>query len=192
MGFAIEINEVGPAEFPLMEVLRETVFGEFGFVTRTPIADRLSDRKDMLLLMAHLEGNPIGFSAGYQRTPHGYYINSVAVLRDYRHQGIGRELMAWKESFARSRGYERIEFNTPNRFPGMMRLGHKLGYRPIGLEQHIGTMHDLVIRFGKSLASQDLVDERLLAALERGDEIIGLVRDADSGQLNVLFRSETR
>ena len=84
---------------------------------------------DLLVLMAHLEGNPIGFSAGSRRTVEAYYLNYMAVLKDYRGQGIGRRFLKWHEDYARLRGYRRIEFNTFNHFPGMMRLG---GGRGIG------------------------------------------------------------
>ena len=84
---------------------------------------------------------------------------------------------------------ERIEFNTQNRFPGMMRLGLSLGYRPVGLEQHDGTLNDLVIRFGKSLQRENPVDDVLLAALTAGNEIAGLSRDPD-GSLKTLLRSK--
>jgi GNAT superfamily N-acetyltransferase len=189
MAFAVEISEVTEAEFPLMDVLRDTVFGEFGFVSRAPLERGLADKKDLFLLMAHLEGNPVGFSGGCRRKPFDFYINYVAVLKDYRRQGLGREFVTRMEGFARSRGYERIEFNTQNRFPGMMRLGLKLGYRPIGLEQHDGTMYDLQIRFGKTFDKDEPIDARLLAAIEAGDEIAGMLRER-SGRLRIILRSE--
>ena len=189
MAFVLQISEVTADELPLLQVLRETIFGELGVVSRSPIASQLADKADVLLLMAHLESNPVGFSAGCRRQPHGYHVNYVAVLRDYRRHGLGRQFVERMESFARARGYERIEFNTQNRFRDMMRLGLTLGYRPVGIEQHDGTMNDLVLRFGKTFARGNGIDQRLLAAIDGGDEIAGLVREAD-GRLRVLLRSE--
>jgi GNAT superfamily N-acetyltransferase len=191
MAFAVAISEVGPAEFPLIQVLRDTVFREFNHHSRAPIAQGLSDRTDLLLLMAHLEGNPVGFSAGYRRMPHAYYINYMAILPDYRGQGLGTQLMSRQESFARARGYQSIQFNTFNRFPAMMRLGMSMGYQPIGLEQHDETGGELAIRFGKSLVGENRpVDPRFYSALQRGDEILGLARDPSSGALRPILRSE--
>jgi GNAT superfamily N-acetyltransferase len=189
MAFAIAISQVTPSEVPLMQVLRDTVFGEFGHVSRSPVASGLADKADLLLLMAHLEGNPVGFSAGCRRTLHGYYINYVAVIRDYRRRGLGQQFIERMEVFARARGYERIEFNTQNRFRDMMRLGLKLGYRPVGVEQHDGTMNDLILRFGKTFGRAGEVDQRLLSAVDAGDEIAGLLREPD-GQLKAILRSE--
>jgi GNAT superfamily N-acetyltransferase len=193
MPYELGVTEVGEAEFPLIEVLRDTIFGEFGHRSHTPIAESLSDRVDRLVLIAHLEGNPVGFSAGFRRAPGGYYINYIAVLRDYRRQGIGRRFLQWHEEFARSRNYRQIEFNTFNHFPDMLRLGLLSGYRPIGIEQHHGTGNDLAIRFGKSLqvgsAAQPPdanADADLLQALAAGKKIIGMER-TPAGELRVLL-----
>jgi GNAT superfamily N-acetyltransferase len=187
MPYELGVAEVGPAEFPLLEVLRETIFGEFGHRSHTPIAESLANRTDLLVLMAHLEGNPIGFSAGFRRAPGGYYINYVAVLRDYRRQGIGRRFLRWHEDFARARHYRQIEFNTFNHFPGMLRLGLLSGYRPIGVEQHEGTGNDLAVRLGKRLdAPEPAADGELLAALASGRKFTGIERTA-AGELRLLL-----
>jgi GNAT superfamily N-acetyltransferase len=190
MAFAIEISEVGPAEYPLLEVLRDTVFGEFGHVSRSTAAAGWTGAQDLFVLIAHLEGNPVGFAAGFQRTPHGYYVNYMAILPDYRHQGIGRQFMQRMEAFARALGYERIEFNTQNKFHSMMCLGLSMGYRPIGMEQHDGTMNDLVVRFGKSFG-YEATNPELLSKIRAGDGIAGMYRDA-TGALKVILRSEAR
>src|ERR1051325_12048891 len=102
MSFSIDISEVGQREYPLLESLRETVFGEFGHTSRTSIEESLAQRRDLLVLVAHLEGNPVGFCAGYRQKPSTYYVNYVAILRDYRHQSLGKRLMQRQEDFARS------------------------------------------------------------------------------------------
>jgi GNAT superfamily N-acetyltransferase len=151
MAFAIQITEVGPAEFPLIQTLREAVFSEFGHTSRTSIADSLAGHQDLLVLMAHLEGNPVGFAAGYRRNPELYYLNYLGVLRDYRRQGLGKSMLQQQVDFAMARGYRRMEFNTFNHFPWMLRLGLSAGFLPVGLTQHEGTHWDLAIRFTKNL-----------------------------------------
>lgn len=154
MAFAIEISEVGPAEYPLLETLRESIFSEFGHTSRAPIAQGLANRHDLFVQIAHLEGNPLGFSAGYSRGPGLFYLNYVGVLPDYRRQGVGRQLLDRQESFARARGYAHLMFNTFNHFPGMIRLALASGFAPAGVEQHFGTCWDLAIRFEKPLSAQ--------------------------------------
>ena len=49
----IEITEVGPAEYPLMAVLRDTIFGEYRHRYATTFAEGIEGRQDVLALMAH-------------------------------------------------------------------------------------------------------------------------------------------
>jgi GNAT superfamily N-acetyltransferase len=154
MAFAIQITEVGPAEFPLIQTLRDTIFSEFGHRSQSSIASQLDDQKDLLLLMAHLEGNPVGFSAGYRRTGAMFYLNYIGVLSDYRRQGLGKAMLQRQIDFAKACNYRRIEFNTFNHFPSMIRLGLSAGFRPIGLIQDEGSNWDLAILFAKNLEEQ--------------------------------------
>ena len=48
MAFAIQITEVGPAEFPLIQTLREAVFSEFGHRSTSSIAEQFRGRLDLL------------------------------------------------------------------------------------------------------------------------------------------------
>lgn len=188
MAFAVQITEVGPAEFPLIQTLRETVFSEFGHTSRTSIADSLSGHQDLLVLMAHLEGNPVGFAAGYRQTPELFYLNYLGVLSDYRRQGLGRSMLQRQCDFARARGYRRLEFNTFNHFPWMLRLGLAAGFFPTGLTQHEGTHWDLAIRFTRNLKGDDLpspekseIDLRPAEILCPSDHPIELRRALDAG-----------
>jgi GNAT superfamily N-acetyltransferase len=200
---SIEIAQATETEYPLLQTLRDTIFSEFCHASRTTIAQSLSHRQDVLALVAHLEGNPVGFCIGYQRAPGRFYINYLALLRDYRGNGIGKQMMLQQEAFARSKNYSQIQFNTFNHFPAMLRLGLALGYTPVGLEQHEGTSGDLAIRFGKSLQTPPNPPSKtapisdplkipcddannLREALDRGHLIVGMLREP-GGRLVLLF-----
>lgn len=152
MAFAIEISEVGETEYPLLETLRESIFHEFGHTSRASVAVGLANRHDLSVRIAHLEGNPLGFAVGYARGPDLFYLNYLGVLRDYRRQGVGRQLLERQEGFGQSRGYRYMQFNTFNHFPDMIRFALAVGYTPVGVEQHFGTSWDLSIRFEKPLS----------------------------------------
>lgn len=205
MAFTVEISEVGEPEYPLMQTLRETVFSELGHVSQTAIADQLHDRRDLLALIAHLEGNPVGFSAGYRHSGGCFYVNYLAVLRDYRGQGIGRQLLLRQQQFAQARGYHQAQFTTFNRFRDMIRLGLSMGYFPVGVEQHEQTGGDLQIRFARSFQPEKrsattgspASSERriaaddagaLLEAVKQGNSFAGVVRDARDGRLQVIVQ----
>ena len=141
MSYELGIAEVGPAEYPLLEVLRETIFGEVGHRSLTPFAEILEGRRDVLTLIAYLEGNPIGFKVGCG-DPHGdYHSRSGGVLKDYRRLGLGRRMRDWQHQFAASRGYKRIFFNTFNHFPEMLLFAFSSGFHPIAAEwRELGAM----------------------------------------------------
>ena len=134
MGYELGITEVGPAEYPLIEVLRETIFGEFGHQSLSTLEDDLRGQQDILCLIAHLEGNPIGYKIGHRDRAGVYYSKSGGVLKDYRRLGLASRMHEWQVQFAKSRGYERIWFNTFPYFKGMIRFGLRHGFLPVGIE----------------------------------------------------------
>lgn len=134
MPYELGITEVGPAEYPLLEVLRETIFSEFGHRSLTSFAEVLDGRRDVLTLIAHLEGNPVGFKVGCGDRPGVYHSRSGGVLKDYRRLGLGRRMQEWQHQFALSRGYKQIYFNSFNHFRDMVRFGLASGFRPVGAE----------------------------------------------------------
>src|SRR5947209_9770260 len=141
MPFELGVTEVGPAEYPLIEVLRETVFAEVGHRSLTTIAEDLEGRADILSLIAHLEGNPVGFKVGYRAGPGLYYSKCGGVLKDYRRHGLARRMQEWQHGFAKARGYRRVYFNSFNHFRGMILFGLASGFRPVGAEWHpLGAM----------------------------------------------------
>src|SRR3954467_6252079 len=119
----IDITEVGPPEYPLITVLRDTIFAEHHHVYHTSFEDMVRDRQDVICLMAHLEGNPVGYKAGYRDRPGTYYSYSGGVLKDYRGQGIARRLQAMQHGMIKARGYTSVYYNTFNKFRNMLLLG---------------------------------------------------------------------
>ncbi len=64
MPYELAVTEVGPAEYPLIEVLRETIFSEVGHRSLTSFAELLEGRKDVHTLLAHLAGIRQDVTAG--------------------------------------------------------------------------------------------------------------------------------
>ena len=72
------------------------------------------------LLLAEIDGRPVGFIAGYGLSPALFHGWLGGVLPDYRRQGIARQLWTAQEEWARSRGYSKITVKVRNRFQGML------------------------------------------------------------------------
>lgn len=164
MPYELGVTEVGPAEYPLIEVLRDTIFGEAGHRSLTGIAELLDGRKDVLALIAHLEGNPVGFKVGCADRPGVYFSRAGGVLKDYRRLGLGRRMQDWQHQFAKARGYGRIFFNTFNHFPQMIRFGLASGFRPVAAEWR--ELDAMSFKFVKELGGEAL---KVRFADDRGD-----------------------
>jgi len=149
----IEISEVGPAEYPLIAVLRDTIFAEFKHRYSAPLEEQAKDRKDVLALIAHLEGNPVGYKIGYHDRPGLYYSWSGGVLKDYRGQGVARRMQAWQHAWLRARGYRMVQFTSFNKFRGMLQFGLSTGFVPTGVD--LSPEAELSIKLRKDLTQPD-------------------------------------
>jgi ribosomal protein S18 acetylase RimI-like enzyme len=149
----IDISEVGPAEYPLIAVLRDTIFGEFNHRYAASFDEQIADRQDILALIAHLEGNPVGYKIGYRDRPRHYHSWTGGVLKDYRGQGIAKRMQAWQHGWLRARGYQSVSFNSFNKFRPMLHFGLASGFVPTGLD--LRPENDIAIHFTKNLAQPD-------------------------------------
>jgi ribosomal protein S18 acetylase RimI-like enzyme len=149
----IEITEVGPAEYPLLKVLRDTIFGEFNHRYANTFDEVIEGRQDVLALMAHLEGNPVGYKIGYRERPRHYHSWTGGVLKDYRGQGVARRMQEWQHAWLRARGYQTVGFNSFNKFGAMMRFGLATGFVPDAV--NIRPENELAIHFTKDLTKPD-------------------------------------
>jgi GNAT superfamily N-acetyltransferase len=149
----IDISEVGPAEYPLMAVLRDTIFGEFNHRYSARLEEQAKDRKDVLALIAHLEGNPVGYKIGYHDRPGLYYSWSGGVLKEYRGQGVAKRMQDWQHAWLRARGYRLVHFGSFNKFRPMLQFGLATGFVPTGLD--LSPEGELSIKFRKDLTQSD-------------------------------------
>lgn len=203
MGYELGITEVGPAEYPLIEVLRETILSEFGHRSLSTLEEDLRGQQDILCLIAHLEGNPVGFKVGHRDRKDVYYSKSGGVLKDYRRLGLGTRMHEWQLQFAKSHGYERIWFNTFPHFKDMIRFGLRHGFLPVGIEQRelgrfswkfaLGLNQSISVPInargihngGKSITLSHRDSAALLGAIESGYQMIGLYYDFEAGSMMV-------
>jgi ribosomal protein S18 acetylase RimI-like enzyme len=149
----IDITEVGPAEYPLLKVLRDTIFGEFKHRYAATFEEGIEGRQDVLALMAHLEGNPVGYKIGYRDGPRRYYSWTGGVLKDYRGQGVARRMQDGQHGWLRARGYHSVAFTSFNKFRPMLQFGLSTGFIPDSV--NVRPENELAIRFTKDLTQPD-------------------------------------
>ena len=125
----LEVSQVGEAEYPLIGVLHEHIFGRTESISslRQPTAD-------LLTLMAHLEGNPVGFLVAHGEPDEGMFVvDQMGVLPAYQRQGLGGRMLGWAEEHARARQYERIGLPVPDAGESVATLGRRRGYQGEGV-----------------------------------------------------------
>ncbi|WP_106568698.1 GNAT family N-acetyltransferase [Cecembia rubra] len=95
--------------------------------------DRLKDTVH-LILIAEVEGKPVGFKVGYQRdSPELFYSWMGGVLDSHRRMGIATKLADEQEHWASNHGYLKVYFKTRNRFSKMIHFGLNRGFKIVDL-----------------------------------------------------------
>jgi len=72
------------------------------------------------LLLAEVDGCPVGFVSGYALSDTLFHCWLGGVLPGFRRRGLARLLWAELEQWARMQGYRKISVNTRNRFQRML------------------------------------------------------------------------
>ena len=86
------------------------------------------DGKPNLVLSAHEGDRPVAFKIGYERDGR-FYSWLGAVLPSYRKLGVAGMLADRQETWARQQGYTTIWMKTRNRFPAMLIMAVRRGFR---------------------------------------------------------------
>lgn len=105
------------------------------------------DREDLMMLLAIVEGEAVGFKIGYRENRFVYYSAKGGVLAEHRRRGLAKKMLYEMMSRARRRGYVRFAFDTfPNRGAGMAVMGLREGFRVVKADFN-KTYKDWRIRF---------------------------------------------
>ena len=109
------------------------------------------DRPDLLMLLAVLDGEPVGFKVGYRENRFTFYSAKGGILPEHRRQGLARHLLHAMVDHARTGGYVRFAYDTfPNKHAGMTVLGLAEGFRVVKADYN-AMYRDFRLRFEKKL-----------------------------------------
>ncbi|HET6568370.1 MAG TPA: GNAT family N-acetyltransferase [Rhodothermales bacterium] len=140
----VRIVEVGLSQMDVIRSLNEVIFEEERVINTL-------ERDDLLILLAYVGDEPIGFKIGYRESRFVFYSAKGGVLSEYRRCGIARKLLDEMLRRAREKGYVRFAFDTfPNRHPGMAVLALTEGFR-LTKADYNALYKDYRLRFEKKL-----------------------------------------
>src|SRR5579862_6876750 len=115
-----KIDIMGPAEIPLITELYSRVFRpgrDAAFFRR-----RFQGRCNILMLVASLEAEPVGFFIGFELKPTVYFSWFYGVIPECRRQGIASQLMEAVHGWAKQNEYESMRFECHNQHRPMLHL----------------------------------------------------------------------
>jgi len=140
----VRIVEVGLSQMDVIRSLNEIIFEEERVINTL-------EREDLLMLLAYLGDEPIGFKIGYRESRFVFYSAKGGVLPEYRRCGIARRLLDEMLRRVKEKGYVRFAFDTfPNRHPGMAVLALTEGFR-LTKADYNALYKDYRLRFEKKL-----------------------------------------
>ncbi len=140
----LRIEEAGLEVHELLFTLNMTIFKE-------PRIINTFDRSDLMILLAWMDEEPVGFKIGYRENRFTFYSAKGGVLATHRRRGVARALLHEMMARARRRGYARFAFDTfPNMHPGMTILGLLEGFRVMKADYN-PAYRDYRLRFEKKL-----------------------------------------
>ena len=140
MNESVLVREAQIDELPLLRKLNSAVFDEERIINTF-------DREGLLMLVAEVDGRPVGFKVGYRESRFLFYSAKGGVLAAFRRRGVAVRLLDEMMARARADGYRRFCFDTfPNKHPGMTILALRRGFRVVQADYN-PTYRDFRLRF---------------------------------------------
>ncbi len=143
-----EVVVVGPGELPLIADLYNEIFRpphDVEFFKR-----RLRGRYNALMLVANVEGRPVGFSTGFELKPNVFFAWLLGVLPDFRRQGIAEQIHKAQCAWAAEHEYETMRMECYNRHRPILHMAIAMEFNIVGIRWD-SDRHDNLLIFEKSL-----------------------------------------
>ncbi|MBX9678128.1 MAG: GNAT family N-acetyltransferase [Gemmataceae bacterium] len=137
------VDLVGPDDLPTIVALYNQIFRPNRDVDS--FRRRFRGRYNVLMLMARLGEEPVGFFIGFELKPTVFFAWFYGVKPEYRRQGVASQLMEAVHSWAKQNDYESIRFECHNQHRPMLHLAIALEYDIVGMRWDPDRGDNLVI-----------------------------------------------
>ncbi len=144
----IQVVIVDKEELPVIADLYNEIFRpphNVAFFNR-----RFIGRHNPLMLLATLDGHPVGFATGFELKPNAFFSWLTGVHPDYRRRGIATAIHEAQAVWASEHGYHYIRMECHNAHRPILHLAIAMGFNIIGLRWDADRSDNLIV-FEKSL-----------------------------------------
>lgn len=92
------------------------------------IARRLDGRHRLMVAVARIDHDAVGFYVGYEAKPNTHFAWLIGVVPGMRRHGIGTQLLEAAAEWARTEGYQFVRFEAPTRSHPVIHLALDCGF----------------------------------------------------------------
>jgi len=109
-------------------------------------AGALAGRNQILVLVAHAGGQPIGYKLGYEfAIGPTFFSVSGCVLPSHRRQGVAQALIDHQHAWAKKAGFRYVRTHTKNKYREMLLLLIGMGFDVTGVNHHLGEEQQAIV-----------------------------------------------
>jgi GNAT superfamily N-acetyltransferase len=138
-----EVVVVGPGELPIIADLYNKIFRPPRDVTF--FRRRFQGRHNALMLLAHIDGRPVGFATGFELKPNTFFSWLIGVHPDYLRQGIATQIHEAEAAWAKVHGYQYIRMECHNAHRPILHLSIATGFNIVGIRWDPDRSENLII-----------------------------------------------
>jgi GNAT superfamily N-acetyltransferase len=146
-----EVVVVGQGELPLITDLYNEIFRpprDVEFFRR-----RFLGRYNPLILVANVDGRPVGFSTGFELKPSVFFSWLTGISADFRRSGVASQLHEAQIGWAAEHGYQYIRMECHNTVRPILHMAIKMGFIIVGVRWDQDRSDNLII-FEKTIATE--------------------------------------
>lgn len=108
-------------------------------------ARRFLGRHNPLIMVAVIDGRPVGFALGFELKPTVFFAWLYGVLPDFRRAGVASQMVEAMQEWARHHEYDSIRMECHNQHRPMLHLMISQGYDIVGIRWDPDHGENLVI-----------------------------------------------
>lgn len=138
-----EVVVVGLDELPLITGLHNQMFRPPR--TAEELRRRFLGRYNSMILLAQMDGKPVGYAMGFELKPTVFFAWLMGVIPDCRRLGVASQLTEAMFGWAREHDYRYVRMECHNSARPIIHMCVKLGFNIVGVRWDLDRQDNLII-----------------------------------------------